>query len=531
MTTTTTTESRRLSPIAVLLLVAVTLFLTSITSLAGRPLTVHESVLPQTARTMYADGDYVIPKRADVPWIENPPLPQWITVGLCSAAGQCDQVWVARLGAGLMATWIVLLVAWMASLWFGSAAGLLSGLTTATSYHIVRYGALAEDEIYLAAMVVTAIALFVKIEFALPQPPSRGIAATLFGRRSPWVWAFFVFLGLTNLTKGLLFGFVLAVVPTGAYLLANFDLARITRMLWLWGALLVVAIALAWPLFAWLRQPDAVEVWRYDLLGRLTGDYTAINEPWWYYLAHLPEATAPWILLAPLGFLATARAAILKRYSPERFLWIWALLVPAVLSIPGGKHHHYLLPAIAPWAILATLGMLWLWAKLAGPNRSPRRAAAVTYAVLVGLYTVGQVLHRGTSHQDAEFVQRVAATVPADSTLVADMEIGGLDGFQVLYYLPESALALHNLSFLADDRIETPTAHVVTLDSKRARVEQFGSVREVMRSERTKLSGDTPVNLVLYELTFGPDVTKRASGGVRVSPMQAMYRAQGPYLQ
>ena len=40
-----------------------------------------------------------------------------------------------------------------------------------------------------------------------------------------------------------------------------------------------------------------------------------------------------------------------------QFLWCWAIIPIFVLSLPHRKHHHYLVPSLAPWAILAALGM------------------------------------------------------------------------------------------------------------------------------------------------------------------------------
>ena len=41
----------------------------------GRPLTMHEGVLPETAREMSLDHDWIIPKNGGRPWMENPPPP------------------------------------------------------------------------------------------------------------------------------------------------------------------------------------------------------------------------------------------------------------------------------------------------------------------------------------------------------------------------------------------------------------------------------------------------------------------------
>ena len=72
-----------------LLLTVFCLALFTIPAIVDRGLTVHEAVLPQSARTMYHGGDYLVPRRGTAPWLENPPLPQWVTVGLCHVVGTC----------------------------------------------------------------------------------------------------------------------------------------------------------------------------------------------------------------------------------------------------------------------------------------------------------------------------------------------------------------------------------------------------------------------------------------------------------
>ena len=62
------------------------------------------------------------------PWLESPPLPQWVTVLVAIPFGRCDTVGIVRIGPMLVATGVVLMTAWMASLWFGRSLGLLAGL-------------------------------------------------------------------------------------------------------------------------------------------------------------------------------------------------------------------------------------------------------------------------------------------------------------------------------------------------------------------------------------------------------------------
>jgi 4-amino-4-deoxy-L-arabinose transferase-like glycosyltransferase len=568
-----------------LLLVAFCLVLFGIALVGGRPLSRHEAVLPQSAREMLKDHDWVVPKSGGRPWLESPPLPQWITVALASLTGHCDREWSVRIGPVAMGTLVVLLIGWMASGWYGRSIGLLSGLATATITELARYAWSAEDEIFLCALVTAAIALFVKLEFfaglRAEHEPFR-----FFGLR-PWpVFWFFVALGATNLAKGVFFGTVITLVPIAGYVILNRDWGRIRAYLWCWGWLAFLAVALAWPIAVSRRYPDAYHVWFYDQVGRVSGDYTAINQPWWYYAARLPEILGPWIAIAPFGLWLTARDACAKRYSPARLLWCWALLVPAVLSIPGGKHHHYLLHAVAPWGVLVALGLVWLrnkildwpaWTrnplgavpvlglpavvctavfahKLGWPHWVPivlapawlagavafsyglwqstaRVAATTLFAAMALCYLTSHVLagkYFDRYRDDTAFLKQVRKVVPRD-TLYVNAGMGQLEAFHTLFYLDDRTIALHNLSFLIDRSIQGPRVFVITYSRDEAILRLFGVPKPLLASAGTWRDGVHDEKLTLFQLDFHPHLVRHRID-VRISPMQAMQYAPGPFL-
>lgn len=586
------------------------LLLFGIALFSGRPLTLHECVLPQTARSMFADRDWLIPKingqPADrvsdampaEPWVESPPLPQWITVVLAMPFGRCDSEAIVRIGPMLVGTYVVLLTAWMAALWYGRSLGLLAGLVLATTLEFTRYGWLAEDEIYLCGIVTTVVALFVKIEF---DPRTAGLAmaangtgirqvlSTLFGLRSWWVVAFFLAMGATNLVKGLVFGTVMASVPLAGFLVLGLQLKRITKYVWVWGVLLFLAVMFAWPLAAYSRYPDAFDVWHFDLFGRLKGTYKEINEPFWYYPVNLLWMLMPWTFLIPLGLRVTGSAAWRDRSSPERFLWCWAFLVPAVFSIPGGKHHHYLLHALAPWAILGALGVRelrrlapawprWLThpatsavcygavaaiaisligSKLPGPtwlpiavmiavpvvtglfawsmiDRTAWRAGAVAFAVLLGCYTAGHFYaarHIDSNRHDVAFLKSVRSRVESEHLpILIDMSANSFHGMMGLFYMPDEAKLLHNLSFLGASEISAPEVFVVAIASLKDELSTWGSVETLETSLRIPRARTSKDRLTLFRLRFDNQIERIPAHNIRVSPMQAMNRAAGPQL-
>ncbi|MBM82086.1 MAG: hypothetical protein CMJ78_16065 [Planctomycetaceae bacterium] len=568
-----------------LILATFCLILFGLSLFGGRPLSIHESVLPQSSRSMLADGDYVVPKKGDAPWLESPPFPQWATVSIASVIGRCDEVWIVRSGPTLAAMATVLLIAWMASAWFGRQIGLLSGYVFATTCQFTRYAWLAEDEIFLCMIVTASLALFTKIELSF-KSSSREVPQPFFGNRNWLMLAFFVVLGMTNLCKGLAFGTAMAVIPIAGFLLWNADKQQITRYFWFWGWLAFLGIAISWPLAALVRYPDVVDLWRYDLQGRLTEGY--IGEPIWYYAQNLPWILAPWTLVIPFGFWVTRYEALAERYSPQRFLWCWALLVPAVFSLPDGKHHHYMLHAIAPWSILASFGLLFvrekmmewpramrhpaislltvatpgiatLWMlrdRLPGPewlpivgcialpivamtltwlllNKSLLVAGRGLFVATAMFYAIGHVMagqYFDISRHDANFLTEVNSLVDSDDSLLVDMSVSDLRGFHCLFYLRDDVETLHNLSFLRDERIEEKTVYVLTRFSHESTLNEFGKCEVVLRSEETGREKSIGDRMTLFRLNYNDDVKRISSANVRISPMQSMYRSEGPFL-
>jgi 4-amino-4-deoxy-L-arabinose transferase-like glycosyltransferase len=552
----------------------------------GRPLTMHEAVLPQSAREMLADGDWIVPKSGGRPWLERPPLPQWITAAVAGLLGGADREWVVRLPAALMGSAAVLLVGWMAAGWFGRTVGLLSGFLLATMFEFTSYAWLAEQDIYLCALVALAIALFARLEFFQVPEAADGRNRFLGGRPRP-VLAFFLSLGLTNLAKGVLFGPAMVLIPVAGFLAWNADRRQIVRYVWLWGWLLCIAIAAAWPIAAWLRYPDVLELWRFDHLGRLSGEYTAINQPVWYYVSTLTWEMAPWTLFAVLGLWRAAGRAFRERNSPERFLWCWAILPVVVLSLAAGKHHHYMLHLLAPWAVLAALALVqfrdWIFARpewaghrlaaatllaLSGgavlwawraPLQGPRWLAFVllfvwaawslvfawalwrakgglamgaALAAITGVYWAIFTLSlppRDQVLEDTVFLRQVRALPRGGTPLLVNSDLNSMDAFRILFYLDGSVRALHNLTYLQDDRIQSAEVLVITRARDESTLAKLGGTEVLLQSRRSRRETSPADRLTLFRLRFRPDLP-RAPAPSRISPMQAMSRQEGPYL-
>ncbi len=597
-------DHRVLSRMDVLGLIAFCAVLFGICMVSERPLSIHEAVLPVTSRLMLADGDLVVPKTGNAPWLESPPLPQWISTILAIPFGHVESHFVARLGNVVMATLIVLMAAWMSTRLFGRNIGLLTGLILATMVEFTKYAWLAEDEIYLCAVITSVLTWFVWMEFPLTDKegssarsrPTTSAAWYLapFTGRSWTMLVFFVLLGMTNLCKGILFGMVVALVPCVSFIVLQFNYERLKPYLWVWGVLTTICIGLAWPFASYLRYPDVIDLWRFDLGGRVDGSYAAINEPIWYYPVNLLWMIAPWTFAMPAGLWMTRKVALKEKMSAERFVWCWAILLPAVLSIPAGKHHHYMLHGMIPWAMLSSIGLVQCWAwllswpkwlknpawsllsiatpaclaiyllkdKMAGPEvitygllgaipviaillawgvtRTDRRIASgvlfgvIASAMIFGHLYAGRYLDK--NRLDAQFCQELAKEYEASQEsskmpLLVDCGYHSHRAFLCQFYLPTEAKTLPNLSFLHSSEINSDDVLVVSISGKQAELEEYGEVEIVRQIEKGSGGRDSEdERLTVYHVHFPQTFEKIPTENVRVSPMQAINRAKGPDL-
>ena len=322
---------------------------------AGKPLSLHEARLPQLAGEMLDSGSlqrWLLPHSGDRPWLERPPLPHW---GV--AAGQAifgHSAAASRVAAVLAGVLTLLGCAYATARLLGRPAGVIAALLLATCYEFNVYAQQAEDDVFLAAIVAWAFALFVAGE-QLRGEPSRWL-----GDR-PWsVYGFFALAGLTAMAKGPGPGAVHLAAGCGGYVLfraiADRGLSPLRFWLWPTGLIWSLILFLAWPAYAYAQVPSALDNWLYDFGGPFG------HKPPWYYLLALPAALLPWTPVALIGLIELLR----RNRSPARPMMAFFALAPLVaLSIPARKHHHYLVPILWPWASLAAYlivrdGPVWI---------------------------------------------------------------------------------------------------------------------------------------------------------------------------
>lgn len=558
--------------------------------LNGGELAWSEAVVPQTARTLLSDGDWSVPKRGSAPWLEGAPLAQWLTAVTWSLFGGEGRVWPVRLPALLCSIATVLLTASLAARWFGRTSALLSGLSLATASQFAGQAWRANDSMLLTLLVTAVLAQFARCE--LPrgeiQESRRGTWPECLSTRPARWLLLFILLGATNLTGPLWLGPICAMLPIGGFLLWNWDARRLERFGWCWGWLAAIAVGLLWPMLVTAQFPETWEFWWFDLSVRLAGEDSgfdaAVTKPLWYYAVIFPWVMAPWSLIVPAGIWKTRHEALAERYSPQRFVWCWALVWPLCASFIPGKSPQYLLPSLPAWSILASFGLQWLrdrisewpaWSRrplpltavivlpltawlwlarmaIGGWQSAPlwlwlcppvaawcvwnlhrldfRRAAQAMFLSLATLYAVGFTesgLRREPQlRREATFLRQVRDVVPTDSELFLDMSLGGAKGCWCQFLLSERAIPLHNLTFLNVVSTSGLDVYVVTDGMNRVLLDRLGEVTPMLDS-----GGTSEPTLMLYRLTRSQDVPLATMAKPDISPLQSKYLSLGPFLE
>lgn len=337
------------------------------------------------AMEMRLDNDWVTPRLFGEPFLEKPPLSLWLDAGAIRAFGGTS--WAVRLTsafAGLFS--VMLLYAMLRRIgrpahlaW--TAAILLA--TMASYWSNVR--GVGEDALLALGVTIALLAFF-------------------HGHRQSSVGNALLFalgMAIATLSKGVL-GLAMPGVVIFAFLLAQSWMdKRVVFSDWLRPGLLTL-LGLV-PLMIWLAvlyNRDGIqavtEVLLTNSVGRFSGSFVEAGhyEPFYYYLAKLPEAFLPWNILVYLGLWHFRKSLMANRYL--LFFTLWMLAQFIMLTLASSKRTVYMMSMTPAAAVIAAeyAGVLYERFKaresvssLAGLVARHRRAVvAGLLAAVIGSY-------------------------------------------------------------------------------------------------------------------------------------------------
>jgi 4-amino-4-deoxy-L-arabinose transferase-like glycosyltransferase len=300
------------------------------------------------AMAMHLDNDWVVPRLFREPFLEKPPLSLWLDAGAIRLFGGTP--WAVRLASAFAGLFSVMLLYGMLRR-FGRpqilafCAALI--LATMASYWGNVRG-VGEDAL-LSLGVTTALLAF----YQAMRPASERQGSTT------WAWALFTAgMVVATLSKGVL-GLAMPGIVIFVYLACtSWTDKRLRIGDWLRPALFTL-LALV-PLLIWLGflfqrgglQAVGEVLWT-NSVGRFSGSFVEAGhyEPFYYYIAKLPEAFLPWNILVYLGLWHFRKSLVRNRYL--LFFCVWLVAQFTLLTLASSKRTVYLMALTPAAAVLA----------------------------------------------------------------------------------------------------------------------------------------------------------------------------------
>ncbi|HTK02094.1 MAG TPA: glycosyltransferase family 39 protein [Bordetella sp.] len=307
-----------------------------------RPMTLpDEGRYAGVAWEMLRTGELGVPLLNGMPFFHKPPLYYWLAGGAFDVFGV--HAWTARLPSWLAAWAAAMAVYAFMRHYRGVRVATIALLVLATQPFFFGAAQFANLDMLVAGMItLTTVA-----------GASTVLNAT---RGQSWRWlavATAVLAALGVLSKGLI-----GVVLPGGILLIWIVMLRQWRGLGalLWPPAIAAFLVVCLPWF-WAMQQDYAGFFDYFFIYQQFDRFAEATfnnrQPFWFYLPVVAGMILPWSLW--LG--AIFRKAFWSRqdsdtYTLRLLMGIWILVVLVFFSIPQSKLVGYVLPLLAPLAVL-----------------------------------------------------------------------------------------------------------------------------------------------------------------------------------
>jgi 4-amino-4-deoxy-L-arabinose transferase-like glycosyltransferase len=320
-------------------------------------------------REMLERGDFVTPMLNYVKYFEKPPLHYWLNAISMSIFGENE--FAGRLPGALCGLLTVLFTYHVGRKLFGRREGILAALILGSASGFLIQGRINLTDMTLTFCMTATIGCFLLASH--PGESKKGVYYHLF----------YLFSALAFLAKGLI-GIVLPGGVIFLYMLFCKRWRLMKEMRLFTGMLLLLAVAVPWPLLASLRNPEFFNFFFIHehftrFLTKVHGRY----QPIWFFIPILAMTMLPWSFFVPQALLRVWRERRKPGGDQILFLIIWAAFIFLFFSKSNSKLIPYILPVFPPLAVL--LGLLF--SRLFEGEEMPRKVGMLLGVVLciVGL--------------------------------------------------------------------------------------------------------------------------------------------------
>jgi 4-amino-4-deoxy-L-arabinose transferase-like glycosyltransferase len=306
--------------------------------------------------------------------LQKPPLPYWCAAAAIRFFGFSE--WVVRFPPALLAAIATFLLFDLAQKLFGRQVAWCSALVWVSTYPIADMYRKAMADPYLAFFTLLCVWAWVRAGVQDKETGRQRDKETkqrntqtrarepINSRFSPQssvlspdsalaLLIFYLSLSLSLLAKGPVAALDL-FIPLAAYHFCFRRRLPGSLMTHITGLVLLLAIALPWPIYIWRNVPNVKELWRYESVGELA-DNLENARPWWFYLPQLFYLAVPWTAMWVVGCILPFQKKSTESKTVDRrkfFPLLWWGATALFFSLVIQKKNQYLLPAIAAQAII-----------------------------------------------------------------------------------------------------------------------------------------------------------------------------------
>ncbi|ABV35533.1 undecaprenylphosphate-alpha-4-amino-4-deoxy-L-arabinosearabinosyltra nsferase [Shewanella sediminis HAW-EB3] len=295
----------------------------------------------EIAREMVDSGNWIVPTFNDIRYFEKPVMGHWMNAISQVLFGENNfSVRAASAFSTLGAAFCLFLLV-------GRFAN--------------RKQAWVTVSVFLSLFLVSNLGTYSVLDGMLNLWLTAAFTAFFYAADSPTTSQRCRFYGLAGLfcacallTKGFL-ALALPVIVVVPFMIWQRQLVDILRWGW-WVMLVALIVTLPWALAIHAAEPD---YWHYffwvEHIQRFAAEDAQHTSPAWYYLPYLLLGTLPWLFLAPsaIKHLKGHWQSPLLRYA-----LLWALIPFIFFSAAKGKLVTYILPCMAPLAIILAQGII-----------------------------------------------------------------------------------------------------------------------------------------------------------------------------
>ena len=329
--------------VALLILIALFSLVYFVSNMGADLIRAGEGRAAEIAREMLERGNFVLPSlnyEVSGTTLTKPPLYHWMLIA--TGAPFDWQNWAMRITtvmAALGSIWVVFL---FGRQMFSYRAAVLSALVLSTSIVFLENSSAARMDVFFSFLILSSVYCF---WMALNR-----------NYESWWVYGFYALSAMGVLTKGpvgLLFPLVVAFI----LLLNSTDRNSWRRYVSIKGILLFLAVILPWyTLLAITAPPGLASNFLFGQLAHWWAGSSNVaasgGKPLTYYLPHIIVGLFPWSLFLPAAVVIGVRSARKEGNAGIKSMLIWFLGGFILFSLGGKKAARYLLPIMAPFALI-----------------------------------------------------------------------------------------------------------------------------------------------------------------------------------